>query len=146
VLFKEVDMLAKRAVKMRTISQYVIPPQGQRNIIRRQVMKEWQNIWKQTKLLTPLKHYKEVQPYAHTKPWNNKYKLPQAIVRSIIEHRTQKGHQNPLRAKCNTNLCECGITDHIECRWLECINNSERITTIQKANPTKSAATNNHHY
>jgi hypothetical protein len=50
-------------------------------------MKEWQNIWEQTKLSIPFKHYKEVEPYVHTEQWKNKYELPQVVIRSIIEHK-----------------------------------------------------------
>jgi hypothetical protein len=52
-------MLAEKAIKIKTVSQYMIPPQDERNVIKRQVMKEWQNIWEQTKLSKPIKHYKE---------------------------------------------------------------------------------------
>jgi hypothetical protein len=70
-----------------------------------------------------------------TKPWYNKYKLPRAMIGTIIELRTQKGYHNPLlylSGKCNTNLCECGITDNIQHRLMECINNREGITELYK--------------
>jgi hypothetical protein len=100
---------------------------------KKKIMTEWQNIWEQTKLSTPIKHYKEVQPYVSTKPWYNKYILPQAMIRTIIELRTQKGYHNPLlylSGKCNTS--ECGITNNKQHRLLECLNNREGITELYK--------------
>jgi hypothetical protein len=45
---EEVDILAKEAAKMKSITIYAIPPQDQRCVIKREIMKEWQNIWEQS--------------------------------------------------------------------------------------------------
>jgi hypothetical protein len=85
-----VDRLAKEAIQIKIIIKYATPPKDQQIIIKMQIMKEYQNIWWQTNLSTPIKHYKEVQAYVHTNPMYNTYKLPRSMIGSIIEIRTQK--------------------------------------------------------
>jgi hypothetical protein len=112
------NILTKEAIKKQAIIQYAITQQDQRHIIKMYLMKEWQNIWDQTKLTTPIKHYKEVQPHVHIKPWYNKNTPPPSIIRSI----TRKLYHNPLCENCNTDLFECEVMDTIQHRMLECIN------------------------